>query len=155
MRPFEFSAVLERSGVYFVRIPAKVSKAIGRRGNVPVIAHVNALAEVRASITPSGGGRHMLRLNERVRRLAHARPGDRLRLALQVDEHPAVDPMPDDLNRALRDEDALAAFRDLPPGKQNHIIEWIERAAREATREMRVAMAVEVALKRRARRRSS
>jgi hypothetical protein len=128
-----------------------VSRAIGKRGNVPVIAVVNGIAEVRASLQPCGGGRHRLRLNTAVRRLAKAQAGDRLAIALTVDEHPVADTIPDDLHRALRDEDALAAFQDLPVGKQNHILHWIESAAKEATRENRIALAVEVALVRRSR----
>ena len=93
-----------------------------------------------------------MRLNTAARSLAKVREGDRLAIALTVDQHPAADPMPDDLNRALRDEGALDAFRDFPVGKQNHILQWIEAAAQDATREKRIEMAVEVALKRRRRR---
>lgn len=149
-RPHTFSSRLERlagRGPFYVAIPAKVSHAIGRRGIVPVVAMVNGVAEVRASLVPCGGGRHQLRLNAATRKLANAIEGGRVAIVLGVDESPVADPAPDDLARALRDEGVFDAFGRLPVGKQNHIIRWIEEAAKEATREKRVAMAVEVALR--------
>jgi hypothetical protein len=152
---FEFSVRLEQvegGGPYYVRIPAAVSKAIGRRGIVPVVAVVNRIAEVRASMTPCGGGMHKLRLNAATRERVGARAGSRVAVTLTVDDHPAVDPAPDDLVRALREEGALAAFERFPVGKQNHILRWIEGAAKEATRTKRIAKTVEVALRAREKR---
>ena len=141
---------IERGGPFYaVTIPVSVSKAIGKRGNVPVIAEVNGAAEVRASLLPCGGGRHRLRLNAEARRLANADEGDRVAVALTVDENPVADATPADLLRALREADALAAFERLPVGKRNHIVHWIEEAVMEATRERRIALAVEVALRKR------
>src|SRR5438270_4075994 len=77
---FAFSPRLEqvpRGGPYYVSIPASVSRAIGRRGIVPVVASVNGVAEVRASIVPCGGGRHRLRLNAATRDAADAKLGNR------------------------------------------------------------------------------
>ncbi|TMA30162.1 MAG: hypothetical protein E6J78_00235 [Deltaproteobacteria bacterium] len=106
---------------------------------------------MRASLQPSGGGCHRLRLNAAARRLANTRPCDRLRVDLRSDENPVAHAIPDDLHRPLRDEDLMAAFEDMPVGKRNHIVQWIESAARTATREGRIALALEVAQKRRAR----
>jgi hypothetical protein len=148
-QPFEFSPRLEqvpRGGPYYVSIPAAVSKAIGRRGIVPVIASVNEVAEMRASIIPCGGGRHRLRLNAATREAADAKLGGRLTVRLQVDDNPVADPVPADLARALRDVGAFDAFRGMPVGRQNHILSWLEAAVREATREKRIAQIVEGAL---------
>jgi hypothetical protein len=148
--PYEFSARLEQiegGGPFYVSIPAAVSKAIGRRGIVPIVATVNRVAEVRASMIPCGGGRHRLRLNAATRDGAGARLGSRVAVALRVDENPVADPAPDDVVQALREAGALAAFERFPVGKQNHIVQWIERSAREPTRVKRIAMTVEVALR--------
>src|SRR5271170_3945172 len=128
-RPFTFRARLEQipgGGPFFVAIPARLSKAIGRRGNVPVIATINCVAEVRASITPCGGGRHRLRLNATTRAEAGVARGEHLDVTLTVDEHPVATPLPDDLAAGLREVDALAGFETLPVGKRNHIVGWIE-----------------------------
>ena len=148
-RSFEFSARLEQvpgGGPFYVTIPAAVSKAIGRRGVVPIVASVNGVAEVHASIIPSGGGRHRLRLNAATRDAADALLGRRLSLRLSVDENPVADPVPPDLARALRDVDAFDALRRMPVGRQNHILRWLEAAVKDATRERRLAQIVEAAL---------
>jgi hypothetical protein len=148
-RAFAFSPRLEQvpgGGPYFVSIPAAVSEAIGRRGIVPVVASVNGVVEVRASMIPCGGGRHRLRLNATARDAADAKLGGRLSVRLRVDDNPEADPVPGDLARALRDVDALDAFRRMPVGRQNHILHWLEAAVKEATRERRVAQIVEGAL---------
>ena len=142
-----FTARLERFGtLYGVTIPAGVSKAIGRRGNVPVVATVNDAAVVRASLVPAGAGRHRLRLNTETRAIAGVNAGDRVSIALELDEHPEAEPMPSDLGRALRDAGGLATFEAFPVGKQSHIIQWIEKAARAETREKRVEKTVEIAV---------
>ncbi|SRR5258706_3072942 len=144
---FEFSPRLEREkGYYSILIPASVSRAIGKRGPVPIIATVNRKVEVRASIVPCGGGRHRLQLNARARGDANAAPGDRLAIALRVDDHPVADPTPPDLARALRNLDLLDAFDRLPVGKRNHILHWIEEAVADRTREKRIDMTVEIAM---------
>jgi hypothetical protein len=148
-RGFVFSPRLEQvpgGGPYYVSIPAAVSKAIGRRGIVPVVATVNGVAEVRASMVPCGGGRHRLRLNAATRDAADAKLGGRLSVRLWVDENPVGDPVPADLARALRDVDAFDAFRRMPVGRQNHILRWLEAAVKDATREKRLAQIVESAL---------
>jgi hypothetical protein len=147
-RQFKFITRLEREkGYYSISIPAAVSRAIGKRGPVPVVATVNRTVEVRASIVPCGGGRHRLQLNARARGDANVEPGDRLAIELRVDENPIADPTPPDLERALRDHDLLGAFERFPVGKRNHILHWIEEAAADRTREKRIDMAVEVAMR--------
>ncbi len=146
---FKFSARLEQvagGGPYYISIPAAVSRAIGRRGIVPIVASVNGVAEVRASLVPCGGGRHRLRLNAATREAVEARLGGRLSLRLQVDDDPVAEPVPSDLARALKDVDALDAFRRMPVGRQNHILRWLDSAAKEATREKRVGQIVDGAL---------
>jgi hypothetical protein len=148
-RAFAFSSRLEQTpggGPYYVSIPAGVSKAIGRRGIVPIVASVNGVAEVHASIVPCGGGRHRLRLNAATRDAADAKLGGRLSVRLWVDENPVADPIPADLTRALDDVDAFEAFRQMPVGRQNHILRWLEAAVKDATRERRLTQIVEGAL---------
>ncbi|HEY3818176.1 MAG TPA: YdeI/OmpD-associated family protein [Polyangiaceae bacterium] len=148
-RAFAFSPRLEQvpgGGPYYVSIPAAVTKAIGRRGIVPVVATVNGVAEVHASMVPCGGGRHRLRLNALARDAAGAVLGGRVSMRMHVDENPAADPVPGDLARSLRDMDVFEAFRQMPVGRQNHILRWLEAAVREETREKRIAQIVESAL---------
>ena len=145
-----FSTRLARVGrgvaMFVVPIPAKVSKAFGKRGFVPVVMTVNQVDDVHATLIPKGGGRHEILLNAKVRKRAGAGAGDKVTLTIAFDEHPPEDPTPGDLAFALRDEDALATWKKMARGKRNHIIRWIEEAAMETTREKRIAKTVSIVL---------
>jgi len=145
---YAFTAKLLRFTVlYCVDVPAAVSKAVGR-ARVPVVVRVAKGAPFRATLQPSGGGRHRLFLNGEVRDAAGVKLGQRIAVEARVDREPREVPIPPDLGEALRDADVLADWESLPPGKREHILRWIEQAAHEATREKRVARAVEEALAR-------
>jgi Bacteriocin-protection, YdeI or OmpD-Associated/Domain of unknown function (DUF1905) len=137
--------------MYVLEIPEGVSSVIGRRGPVPILATLDKTVEVQASLVPMGGGRHRLQLNARTRGELAIEPGDQVRVVLLVPEKPPTLPLPSDLALALREVDLQESFSGLPVGKQNHIILWIEEAARPQTREKRVAKAIEVALRARER----
>jgi hypothetical protein len=146
---YRFVASLARTGgVYAVAIPERVSHDIGKRGNVPVIATVRGpggVTEVRASLVPTGGGRHRLGLNASAREAIDVRVGTSVRLAVRVDGPPRADPLPDDLATALDEAGVKEDFAKMPVGRQNHILAWVERAVRDETRAKRVAKTVEVA----------
>ncbi len=113
-RTFEFSVKLERAPnapFYSIAIPASVSRALGKRGPIPIIALVNGRAELRASLVPVGGGRHRLQLPARVRRDAKAEAGDRLAIALRFDDNPVAERTPEDLADALSPEGKERAER--------------------------------------------
>jgi hypothetical protein len=141
-----FSAKIERLGAWYViQVPAKVSKAFGKRGHLPVIAKVNGV-ELRRSMMPLKAGKHFLALNADLRKRARIDLGDRVKVSLMLDHSPPEAPIPMDLVFVLRDEDALAAFQGLSRSYKNHIIAWIEEAATAPTRDKRMARALEVAL---------
>jgi hypothetical protein len=142
---------LRAGSVYALEIPERVSKAIGRRGPVPIVAELNGTVEIQASLVPMGGGRHWLQLNTRTRSELEIEPGDPVRVALAVPKKPPVLPMPAALSAALKEADLADTFASMPVGKQNHIISWIEEAVRPETREKRVATTIEVAFRARER----
>jgi hypothetical protein len=145
-----FTARIERSGsLYCVAVPASVSAAIGVRRGIPVAARVARGALFRATLVPSGGGRHRLFVNAEIRRAAGAKLNDRVHVDVRVDWGPREVALPDDLAQALRDEGVLAAWESMPPGKREHILRWVDAAVHEPTREKRIARAVEEALVRR------
>ena len=65
----------KRGSYFYVDVPERVSKAIGKRGPVPVSAVINSVAEFTASLFPLGGGRHGLRLNAQTREMAEVKAG--------------------------------------------------------------------------------
>ncbi|HEY3927002.1 MAG TPA: YdeI/OmpD-associated family protein [Candidatus Koribacter sp.] len=146
---FRFRAKVERispGGFYAVVVPVGVSRAAGKRGPVPVHAEINGLARFTASISPAGGGRHRLRINTNMRELAGSTDGKIVNVVLTIlAEAPHV-PLPQDLRLALEAEGAREEFETLAPGKQQHILTWIERSAREETRAKRIEYTVQFAL---------
>ena len=137
---------------YFVVIPERVSKAIGVRGRVPAIVRFGRAGEFRGTLMPRGGGRHFVSVNAETRRAAGTEPGDGVRVVVQPDFGPRKVPIPEDLSLALREEEVLADWESLPPGKREHIIKWVEKAVHETTRAKRVERAVQVAHVRREKR---
>lgn len=134
-------------GIYWISIPRHVSRDIGVRGPVPVVAMVNGDTEVRASIVPIGEGRHRLQLNARVRAQAGIALRDRVDVVLRVDPEPQVDPPPPDLEEALEESGVTDVFLRFPAGRRRHILHWIDEAVADRTREKRVARTVEIVLR--------
>jgi len=145
--PKRFTARLHRLGINLcLEVPAAVSKALGKRGYVYVVARANRGAPFPATFVPRGGGRHRLFLNGEVRTREGIAQGDNVDITFRVEEEPRVWAIPEDLSRALREEGVLAAFESFPRGRRNEIVRWLEGAATDATRAKRIARAVEVAL---------
>jgi hypothetical protein len=130
---------------YVVDVPAAVSRAIGKRGHVPIIGTVDGV-EVRQSLMPLQKGKHSLTLKKAIRDRLGLSAGARVTVTFELDDAPPVDPIPPDLAFALRDEDALAAFEKMSRSQRNALLRWIEEAATEATREKRIAKTLERAL---------
>jgi uncharacterized protein YdeI (YjbR/CyaY-like superfamily) len=68
-----------------------------------------------------------------------------------VAERPPRLPLPSDLAVALKEIDFKESFAALPVGKQNHIILWIEEAARPETCAKRIVTVIEMAFRARER----
>jgi hypothetical protein len=140
-----FTASITRFGtLYGVMVPAKVSRAIGVRGRVPAEVRLGRAFSVRATLIPTGSGRHSIRFNTRTREEAGATLGKRIAVVIRVDDGKRDVPIPDDLARVLHDEELGETWASMPPGKREHILDWIERAVHERTRESRIAKTIEV-----------
>ncbi|MGH7284241.1 MAG: YdeI/OmpD-associated family protein [Polyangiaceae bacterium] len=141
-----FRATITRSGgAYVVDIPKGVSDAFGK-GRVPVIARVDDGEIFHGTLMPAGGGRHYLMIGRRAREGAKSS-----RVVIRIrpnDPHRKV-AIPPDLAAALEEAGARSGWELLPPGKREHIISYIDMAAHEATREKRIAQAVQMAEERR------
>jgi hypothetical protein len=142
-----------------VVVPRSVSAAFGKRGPVPVVATLWAASaggetkskgiEDHLTLVPSGGGRHKLILNARLRKRVGVTEGSRVRISVVLDEAPPEDPIPEDLADALREADALAAFTAIVRSKRNAILRWLDQAVADATRAKRIARLVEIGLEER------
>ena len=127
-----------------VPVPAKITKALGTKGPVLVMAQVNESEPFQVSLFPVGNGQHYMRIKAKVRLATKTTTGDRIRVRFTVLNRAHVK-IPDDLMRALAAEDMTAAFTLLPSGKQQYIIRRIDEAAKRETREKRIQDAVQAA----------
>jgi uncharacterized protein YdeI (YjbR/CyaY-like superfamily) len=108
---------------------------------------VNDLPEMRTALFSHARGRHAIVLKSELRKLAKLSEGDRVTIVLTRDDAPpVVDPVPDDLADALRDEQVLEVFDRISRGRRNQLLRWLEEAAMEETREKRIAHLVQAAL---------
>ena len=133
-----------------VPVPAKITEALGTKGPVLVMAQVNNSEPFQVSLFPVGGGQHYIRIKAKVRQETNTKTGDRIRVRLTVLDRANVE-IPEDLMSALAAEGMAAAFKSLPPGKQNFIIRRIDDAVKPETREKRIQEAVVAAHQRRER----
>ncbi len=111
-------------------MPARISRAFGRRGYVPLKGTLNTFA-IRATLVPTGGGRHRLYVNAEMRKGARVEVGDRVRVILQMDGASREVPIPLELAAALRrNKGAARAFAALPPSHRRDYLlylNWLKR----------------------------
>ena len=120
-----------------VPVPPEITKALGTKGPVLVMAQVNNSDPFQVSLFPVGGGQHYIRIKTKVRQETNTKTGDRIRVRITVLDRADV-AIPDDLMSALIAEGVTEAFKSLPPGKQNFIIRRIDDAVKPETRERRI-----------------
>jgi len=131
-----------------VPVPASITQALGTKGPVLVQARVNESEPFKVSLFPTGGGQHYIRVKARVRKETKTKTGDRIKVRFTVLDRADVT-IPKDLEKALRAEGVLEAFKAIPPGLQNFTIRQIDAAAKPKTREKRLQKAVEAAHRKR------
>jgi hypothetical protein len=142
-----FEAVVEaagqRGGSASIKVPADAATTFGSRSVTSIRGVINGFT-FRSSIFPTGEGDFYLVLNREVRAGARVQVGDRIQVTLEKDLEPRTLDVPEDFQQALdANPEALAAFARLSYTHQKEYIQWMESAKREATRQRRVASAVE------------
>lgn len=137
-----FAARIHKVGINpYVDIPARISRAFGRRGYVPVLATLGKQV-FRATLVPVGGGRHRLCLNQLMRNAAGRETGETVTVALAPDTASRTLRMPADLGRALRTAGRRRDFLALTPSQRKEIIRWVCGTKNPATRCRRIEQAV-------------
>jgi hypothetical protein len=143
-----FDAVLIRpEGVgtwTFVSIPFNVEDAYGARGQVKVRGAVNG-QPYRGSAMPQGDGSHYLVVNKALRDAAGVTTGDTVHVEMEPDTEVRQVEIPTDLRAAVdADPAAREAFDRFSYSHQKAYVEWIQEARATATRQRRIARAVEM-----------
>ncbi len=125
------------------RIPDEAVAELGGGGRPKVVVTVNGYA-YRSSIARMGG-EYWLGLSADRRAAARVEAGDVLELEIVLDTQERTIDVPEDLAAALEREPAAKAFFDgLSFSNKRYHVEQITGAKTEATRERRVAKAVQI-----------
>ena len=126
-------------------VPVVVSEAFGVRGDVPVVGTVDG-AELTATLVPVGGGRHRLFLNGAMRDAIGKGAGDSVEMRLRLDRRDRTPETPPDLQEALAEDGASAAWEALAPSRRKECLVWLADAKRGQTRAARIGRIVEAAI---------
>lgn len=127
-----------------IPVPASVTKSLGTKSAVLVMAQVNGSEPFKVSLFPVGGGKHYIRVRAKVRKQANLKEGDRVKVCITVLDRADIR-IPRDLAAALRAEGLTKDFNSLTPGKKNFIIRRIDDASKPETRAKRIQEAVKEA----------
>ncbi|GAA5504575.1 YdeI/OmpD-associated family protein [Novipirellula caenicola] len=151
-KTYSFEATLENwaEGMDYCAapVPTEITKALGTKAAVLVMARVNDSQPFKVSLFPVGGGKHYIRIKASVRRETKTKTGDRIQLRIKVLDRDDVE-IPDDLMMAMHADGVEEAFMSLSPGKRNYIVRRIEDAVKPETRDKRIQEALAAAKKQR------
>jgi hypothetical protein len=139
----EFEARLEGvedSSATFVRVPARVVKALGGRPRVAVRMAINGV-EHRTTMCDMGIG-PMVGIPATVRRAAGIARGDRIAVSLVVDPNERTVEVPGDVARAMSAAERRA-FDAMSYSHRKEYVLWIEDAKKPETRARRIAKAID------------
>ncbi len=148
-----FRATIVKVGpIYAVDVSERTSRALGAtRGPTPVVLSLAGSTARRTTMTPRRPSGFRVAVHGELRREAGVGLGDTVAVTLRLDREPPGVELAADLEAALREADALAAFRALGPAHQRELAAYVEKAARESTRTKYIARVVERACEKRER----
>lgn len=140
----KFSTTVELSGktATGLPVPDDVVEALGRGRRPPVRVTIGPYTFHTAIGVM--GGRYLIPLNAQHRDAAGIRAGDEVTVDLHADDQPQETAVPADLATALSgDPEAGHFFGSLTTSQRREWIRWIEDAKRAATRQTRIAAALD------------
>lgn len=140
MKVYEFEAKIlqpeDKVGAY-IEFPYNAEAEFGRKGWVRVVATFDGL-EYRGSLANMGMGCHVLIITKKIREELRKQHGDILKVTIVEDFEPRVIEIPEDFNTLLlNNERAKIEFDKFSYTKRKEIVDWINDAKKEETREKR------------------
>jgi uncharacterized protein YdeI (YjbR/CyaY-like superfamily) len=142
-----FRATLERAGRplnwVIIRIPFDVHKTWGTRGLLKVAGDINGFA-FRTSLFPARGGRHIMMINKRMQKSAHAAPGSVAQFRLKPDTEERKVKTPAELKRLLNEDRTFFRWYDqLSYSIRKEVAWWITDVKSAEARERRAEQIAE------------
>jgi hypothetical protein len=144
-KPVTFTATLELAGktATGMTVPDDVIERLGAGKRPPVKVTINGYTW-RNTVAVMGG-RYMLGVAAEHRVGAGVEAGDKLKVTLELDAAPRTVEVPKDLARALKAAGATEAFERLSYTNRKEQVRAVEDAKQPETRQRRIAKAVELA----------
>jgi len=136
-----FKATLEPYGTplnwVIVRVPFDVAKIWGERGRVHVRGDINGFP-FRASLFPTGEGRHSLLVTKKMQKGAGAGAGSVAQFRLELDTEERVIVVPEELEQAMSEDRSLRRWFDrLTYSVQKYFSDQVTGAKSAAARKRR------------------
>jgi hypothetical protein len=142
----EFSAAAYALGINVaLDVPEEVTVWFGSTRHVPVCGLLDGTG-IRATLVPTGDGKHRLFLNAEMRSACGIAVGDACSVVLWADPSDRTPVLPDDVRAALEEAGVLADFLAWPPSHRREYLVAIEDAKTPATRLRRIARTIETIL---------
>jgi hypothetical protein len=141
-REFRFTATLVKShnriwGAH-VEVPDRVIRSFERKSPQRVVCVLNEKTKYQTALLPVGSGRHVIRVNKKLRDLLGLTIGMDVRVRLEHDKSKYGLPLPAEFKELLdQDPDGRAYFDALTMGKQRtllHIVGSVKAPLKRAER---------------------
>jgi bifunctional DNA-binding transcriptional regulator/antitoxin component of YhaV-PrlF toxin-antitoxin module len=145
MKKYKFKATIQEGdgGGAFVFFPFDVEKEFRTKARIPVKVTFDGL-EYTGSLMRYGFPQHLVGMPKAIRDQLGKNPGDTTEVALWKDEEPRVIVVPEEFKKLLEQENLLSNFESLSYTHRKEYCRWISEARREATRQSRLAKAIEM-----------
>jgi uncharacterized protein YdeI (YjbR/CyaY-like superfamily) len=145
--PKRFEAKLERMrsrlNWIIIHLPFDAAKTWGLRGQIKVKGEINGFA-FRTCLFPTREGRHILLVNKRMQKGAHAVEGSVARFQMELDTEERTAIIPNELKPILREDRALRRwYGGLNHSTRNDIAKWITEPKSAESRKRRAEQIAE------------
>ncbi len=132
----------------FLALPMKASRLLHSRGQVSIVGVLNSTA-FQETLEPDGRGGHWLKVSDRLRRAAGAKPGDSVSVEVSPLTREPEPKVPPDFRKALAAASAgvREAWKDITPAARRDFIHWIVSPKQAETRVRRIVTACDMLAK--------
>ena len=140
----KFTAILELHGktATGMSVPASVIEQLGAGKRPPVVVTIKGFS-FRTTVAPMGG-QYLIGVNAENRAGAGVKAGDKLSVTVELDTAPREVEVPKYLAEVFKQAGVRAAFDKLSYTRRKEHVRAIEDAKTDATRERRIAKAIEM-----------
>jgi hypothetical protein len=130
--------------MHYLEVPQEVVQQLGATFNVRLCCTVNSSLTFQCGLVALGQGMGYISINSKRMKELGVRNGDIVTVALEKDESDYGLEMPPELTELLQqDEEGMARFRLLTPGRQRYIIHYVSAVKSSQLRIDRAILLIE------------